>query len=139
MLDNAETPVARICHARTAQPAPPVPLLLTGCGKDNNAGVFSSDPMLGCYATHARKPAEFRIEQQQGQYYVSFNRDEQWQRDATPLQESSRAEIAQFFRDDADQINKALVRAGGGFGIFKFNPGPRSRARPRTATTWRWS
>ncbi|MEN5266948.1 hypothetical protein [Stenotrophomonas sp. TWI587] len=99
------------------------PLLLTGCGKDNSAGVFSSDPMLGCFSTHARKPAEFRIEQQQGQYYVSFNRDEQWQRDATPLQESSRAEIAQFFRDDADQINKALVRPGGGFGIFKFNPG----------------
>ena len=24
------------------------PLLLTGCGKDNSAGVFSSDPMLGC-------------------------------------------------------------------------------------------
>ena len=99
------------------------PLLLTGCGSDNSAGVFSSDPMLGCYATHARKPAEFRIEQQSGQYYVSFNRDEQWQRDATPLQESSRAEIAQFFRDDADQIDKALVRPGGGVGIFKVNPG----------------
>lgn len=99
------------------------PFLLTGCSKDNSAGVFSSDPMLGCYATHARKPAEFRIEQQSGQYYVSFNRDEQWQRDATPLRESSRAEIAQFFRDDADQIDKALVRPNGGFGVFKFNPG----------------
>lgn len=99
------------------------PLLLMGCGSDNSAGVFSSDPMLGCYATHVRKPAEFRIEQQSGQYYVSFNRDEQWQRDATPLQASSRAEIAQFFRDDADQIDKALVRPGGGFGIFKFTPG----------------
>lgn len=99
------------------------PLLLMGCGRDNSAGVSSSDPMLGCYATHVRKPAEFRIEQQSGQYYVSFNRDEQWQRDATPLQESSRAEIAQFFRDDADQIDTALVRPGGGFGIFKFNPG----------------
>ena len=38
-------------------------LLLGACGNhDNGAGVFSADPLLGCYATHARKPAEFRIE-----------------------------------------------------------------------------
>lgn len=99
-------------------------LLLSACGdRDNAAGVFSSDPLLGCFATHPRKPAEFRIEQQQGQYFVSFNRDEQWQRDATPLQLSSRADIARFFNDDADQIDKALVRPTGGFGIFHFNPG----------------
>lgn len=99
-------------------------LLLSACGdRDNAAGVFSSDPLLGCFATHPRKPAEFRIEHQQGQYFVSFNRDEQWQRDATPLQLSSRADIARFFNDDADQIDKALVRPTGGFGIFHFNPG----------------
>jgi hypothetical protein len=99
-------------------------LLLSACGdRDNAAGVFSSDPLLGCFATHPRKPAEFRIEQQQGQYFVSFNRDEQWQRDTTPLQLSSRADIARFFNDDADQIDKALVRPTGGFGIFHFNPG----------------
>lgn len=99
-------------------------LLLSACGdRDNAAGMFSSDPLLGCFATHPRKPAEFRIEQQQGQYFVSFNRDEQWQRDATPLQLSSRADIARFFNDDADQIDKALVRPTGGFGIFHFNPG----------------
>jgi len=99
-------------------------LLLSACGeRDNATGMFSSDPLLGCFATHPRKPAEFRIEQQQGQYFVSFNRDEQWQRDATPLQLSSRADIARFFNDDADQIDKALVRPTGGFGIFHFNPG----------------
>ena len=99
-------------------------LLLSACrDRDNAAGVFSSDPLLGCFATHPRKPAEFRIEQQQGQYFVSFNRDEQWQRDTTPLQLSSRADIARFFKDDADQIDKALVRPTGGFGIFHFNPG----------------
>ncbi|MBT2768049.1 hypothetical protein J7J08_10420 [Stenotrophomonas sp. ISL-67] len=99
-------------------------LLLSACrDRDNAAGVFSSDPLLGCFATHPRKPAEFRIEQQQGQYFVSFNRDEQWQRDTTPLQLSSRADIARFFNDDADQIDKALVRPTGGFGIFHFNPG----------------
>ncbi|HDS0924524.1 TPA: hypothetical protein QDZ10_003015 [Stenotrophomonas maltophilia] len=99
-------------------------LLLSACrDRDNAVGVFSSDPLLGCFATHPRKPAEFRIEQQQGQYFVSFNRDEQWQRDTTPLQLSSRADIARFFKDDADQIDKALVRPTGGFGIFHFNPG----------------
>lgn len=99
-------------------------LLLSACrDRDNAAGVFSSDPLLGCFATHPRKPAEFHIEQQQGQYFVSFNRDEQWQRDTTPLQLSSRADIARFFKDDADQIDKALVRPTGGFGIFHFNPG----------------
>ena len=85
--------------------------------------MLSSDPMLGCFSTHPRKPAEFRIEQQQGQYFVSFNRDDQWQRDTTPLQVSSRADIARFFKDDVDQIDKALVRPTGGFGIFHFNPG----------------
>lgn len=99
-------------------------LLLGACGNhDDGAGVFSADPLLGCYATHARKPAEFRIEQQQGQYFVSFNRDEQWQRDPTALQVSSRADIARYFKDDADQIDNALVRPNGGFGIFHFNPG----------------
>jgi hypothetical protein len=99
-------------------------LLLSSC-RDNSAGpgTFSSDPLLGCYATHPRKPAEFRIEQEQGVYFVSFNRDEQWQRDSTPLQLSSRADIARFFKDDADQIDKALVRPNGGFGIFHFNSG----------------
>lgn len=98
--------------------------LLTACGnQDSGVGVFSSDPMLGCYATHARKPAEFRIEQQQGRYLVSFNRDEQWQRDPTALQVSTRADIARFFKDDADQIDKALVHPNGGFGIFHFNAG----------------
>lgn len=99
-------------------------LLLSACrDRDNAVGMSSSDPLLGCFATHPRKPAEFRIEQQQGQYFVSFNRDEQWQRDTTPLQLSSRADIARFFNDDADQIDKALVRPTGGFGIFHFNPG----------------
>jgi hypothetical protein len=102
----------------------PILLLLSACRDGNNGpSMLSSDPMLGCFSTHPRKPAEFRIEQQQGQYFVSFNRDDQWQRDTTPLQVSSRADIARFFKDDVDQIDKALVRPTGGFGIFHFNPG----------------
>lgn len=102
----------------------PSVLLLSACRQsDTGPGLLSSDPMLGCFSTHPRKPAEFRIEQQQGQYYVSFNRDDQWQRDSTALQVSSRADIARFFKDDVDQIDKALVRPTGGFGIFHFNPG----------------
>lgn len=113
--------------------------LLTACGnQDSGVGVFSSDPMLGCYATHARKPAEFRIEQQQGRYLVSFNRDEQWQRDPTALQVSTRADIARFFKDDADQIDKALVHPTAASGSSTSTPVPPSRARPRTAITWRW-
>ncbi|WP_369969717.1 hypothetical protein AB8E26_05530 [Stenotrophomonas rhizophila] len=109
-------------------------LLLGACGNhDNGAGVFSADPLLGCYATHARKPAEFRIEQQQGQYFVSFNRDAQWQRDPTALQVSSRADIARYFKDDADQIDKALVRPNGGFGIFHFNPGATLKGKDKNS------
>ena len=109
-------------------------LLLGACGNhDNGAGVFSADPLLGCYATHARKPAEFRIEQQQGQYFVSFNRDEQWQRESTALQVSSRADIARYFKDDADQIDKALVRPTGGFGIFHFNPGATHKGKDKNS------
>ncbi len=109
-------------------------LLLGACGNhDNGAGVFSADPLLGCYATHARKPAEFRIEQQQGQYFVSFNRDAHWQRDPTALQVSSRADIARYFKDDADQIDKALVRPNGGFGIFHFNPGATLKGKDKNS------
>lgn len=101
------------------------PLLLLGaCRKaDPGTGTFSSDPLIGCFTTHARKPAEFRIEQQQGRYFVSFRRDDRWERDLTPLQVSTQADIARFFKDDAGQISKALVRPTGGFGIFHFNPG----------------
>ena len=87
--------------------------LLAGCDKRNDGDVvFSSDPMLGC----------FRIDQEQGRYYVSFNRDEQWQREATPLQEARRDEVASYFPSDADQIDRALVRNSGGFGLFHLKP-----------------
>lgn len=111
------------------------PVLLLGACRnpDTGAGVFSADPLLGCYATHARKPAEFRIEQQQGQYFVSFNRDEQWQRDPTALQVSSRADITRYFKDDAEQIDKALVRPTGGFGIFHFNPGATLKGKDKNS------
>lgn len=109
-------------------------MLLGACrNPDTGAHAFSSDPMLGCYATHPRKPAEFRIEQRQGQYHVSFNRDEQWQRDDTALQVSSRSDIARFFKDDADQIDKALVRPSGGFGIFHFNPGATLKGKDKSS------
>ncbi len=110
-----------------------VPLvLIAGCGK-RNAGdaVYSSDPMLGCYGTHPRKAADFRIEQEQGRYYVSFNRDDQWQREAAPLQEARRDEVASYFPSDADQIDRALVRNSGGFGLFHLKPGATLRGKAR--------
>ncbi|WNH54549.1 hypothetical protein [Stenotrophomonas oahuensis] len=106
--------------------------LLAGCDKRNGGDtVFSADPMLGCYATHPRKAADFRIDQEQGRYYVSFNRDEQWQREATPLQEAKRDEVASYFPSDADQIDRALVRNSGGFGLFhlKSNATLRGKAK----------
>lgn len=110
------------------------PLLLGACrNQSEGTGVFSSDPLLGCYATHSRKPAEFRIEQLRGQYFVSFHRDDQWQRDPTALQVSSRADIARYFKDDAAQIDKALVRPSGGFGIFHFNPGATLKGKAKNS------
>jgi hypothetical protein len=100
------------------------PLLLSACRNgDSGVGTFSADPLLGCFATRPRTPAEFRIEHQQGQYYVAFRRDAHWQRDDTALQVSTRADIGRFFNDDADQIDKALVRPTGGFGLFHLTPG----------------
>lgn len=98
-------------------------LLLSGCGKRPSGDlVYSADPMLGCYSTHPRKPADFRIEQEQGRYFVSFNRDDQWQREAAPLQEARRDEVASYFPNGADQIDRALVRNSGGFGLFHLKP-----------------
>ena len=54
-------------------------LLLTACGDDARL-TFSADPLQGCFATGARKPADFRIDKEGGQYFVSFSRGEQWQR-----------------------------------------------------------
>ncbi|MGF6419684.1 hypothetical protein ABH900_003198 [Stenotrophomonas sp. AN71] len=95
-------------------------LLLTACG--GNTGLpFSADPLQGCFATSARKPADFRIEKEGGQYFVSFNRDGQWQREPSALHKASTSEISRYFRDDAAQIDSALIRMAGGFGIFHFN------------------
>ena len=106
--------------------------LLAVCDKRIGGGVVSSpDPMRGCYATHPRKAADFRIDQEQGQYYVSFNRDEQWQREAPPLQEAKRDEVASYFPSDADQIDRALVRNSGGFGLFHLKPNATLRGKAR--------
>ena len=109
----------------------PLTLLLLSACDDHDPGspVLSSDPLLGCYATHPRKAADFRIEQERGQYYVSFNRDDQWQRESTPLQNAARDEVASYFPRNADQIDKAVVRASGGFGLFHLKPGATLRGR----------
>jgi hypothetical protein len=89
-------------------------LLLTACGGD--AGLpFSADPLQGCFATGARNDKEG------GQYFVSFSRGEQWQREPNALHKATRSEISRYFRDDAEQIDGALIRMAGGFGIFHFN------------------
>ncbi|MCO7463045.1 MULTISPECIES: hypothetical protein [Stenotrophomonas] len=97
-------------------------LLLTACSGD--AGLpFSADPLQGCFATSARKPADFRIEKEGSQYFVSFSRGDQWQREPNALHKATRSEISRYFRDDAEQIDSALIRMAGGFGIFHFNRG----------------
>lgn len=106
-----------------------LPLLVACHDRDAGTGVFSSDPLVGCYATHPRKAADFRIDLEQGQYYVSFNRDEQWQREAAPLQLAARDEVASYFPSDADQIDKAVVRSTGGFGVFHLIPGAKLKGR----------
>lgn len=105
-------------------------LLLSACSGDTQLP-FSSDPLLGCFATSSRKSAEFRIEKEGGQYYVSFERDGQWQREPNALYKASRSDIKQYFRDDADQIDSALIRMAGGFGIFHVKDGATLKARAR--------
>lgn len=105
-------------------------LLLGACSGDTQLP-FSSDPMLGCFATSARKAAEFRIEKEGGQYYVSFEREGQWQREPNALYKASRSDIQQYFRDDAEQIDSALIRLAGGFGIFHLRNGASLKARAR--------
>ena len=95
-------------------------LLLTACGDDPRLP-FSTDPLQGCFATSARKPADFRIDKEGGQYFVAFNRGDQWQREPNALHKPTSSEISRYFSDDADQIDSALIRMAGGFGIFHFN------------------
>lgn len=111
-----------------------LPLLLTACRNTSSGDtVLSSDPLLGCYATHPRKAADFRITQEQGAYYVAFHRDEQWQREPTPLQIARRDEVASYFPNDADQIDTAVVRSSGGFGLFHLKPDASLKGRDRNS------
>jgi len=98
-------------------------LLLTACGDDARLP-FSADPLQGCFATSARKPADFRIDKEGGQYFVSFSRGAQWQREPNALHKATSSEISRYFRDDADQID-------GGFGIFRVKDGATLKARAR--------
>lgn len=107
-------------------------LLLAGCGKSPEAP-YSADPLVGCFATSARKAPEFRIEQSGGQYRVAFSREQAWETDPSPLQKATRAEIKQAFGSGADQIQTALVRPGGGFGIFHFAPGATLKGKHRNS------
>ncbi|WMJ67647.1 hypothetical protein [Stenotrophomonas sp. 24(2023)] len=97
-------------------------LLLAACS-DRGYLPTSSDPLLGCFATGARKPPDFRIERDDGRYYAAFLRNETWEREQAPLYKATRNDITRYFRDDADQIGDALIRQSGGFGIFHFNKG----------------
>ncbi|HDS0949040.1 TPA: hypothetical protein QDZ34_001506 [Stenotrophomonas maltophilia] len=105
-------------------------LLLSACSGGTQLP-FSSDPLLGCFATSARKPAEFRIDKDGGQYFVSFEREGQWQREPNALYKASRDDIRQYFRDDAEQIDSALIRMAGGFGIFHAKEGASLKAKAR--------
>jgi hypothetical protein len=58
-------------------------LLLTACGDDARLP-FSADPLQGCFATGARKPADFRIDKEGGQYFVSFSRGASGSANRTP-------------------------------------------------------
>ena len=97
-------------------------VLLSACSGDAQLP-FSSDPLLGCFATSPRRGADFRIEKEGGQYYVSFEREGQWRRQPNALLKASRSDIQQYFRDNAEQIDSALIRPSGGFGLFHFKSG----------------
>ncbi|MDI9275348.1 hypothetical protein [Stenotrophomonas sp. PFBMAA-4] len=103
-------------------------LLLGACSGDTQLP-FSSDPLQGCFTTSTRKPAEFRIDKEGGQYFVSFERDGHWQREPNALTQASRTDIARYFRDDAEQIDSALIRSAGGFGLFHTKRGASLKAK----------
>lgn len=107
---------------------PGVLLLLGGCSGGPQLP-FSSDPLQGGFATGARKPAEFRIDKEGGQYFVAFERDGRWQREPNALTQASRSDITRYFRDDAEQIDNALIRSAGGFGLFHTKKGASLKAK----------
>jgi len=107
---------------------PGVLLLLAACSGGTQLP-FSSDPLQGCFTTSTRKPAEFRIDKEGGQYFVSFERDGHWQREPNALSQASRSDIARYFRDDAEQIDSALLRRAGGFGLFHTTRGASLKAK----------
>ena len=109
-----------------------LPLLLAGCGRTPEAP-YSADPLVGCFATSTRKAPEFRIEARGGQYLVAFSREHGWETDPSPLQKATPAEIQQAFGSGADQIESALVRPAGGFGIFHFAPGATLKGKDRNS------
>ena len=119
-------------HLSLRVPLLTLPLLFAGCGKAP-VTPFSADPLVGCFATSSRKAAEFRIEQEGGQYLAAFSREHGWETDPSPLQKATRAEINQAFGSGADQIESALVRPGGGFGIFHFAPGATLKGKDRNS------
>lgn len=108
----------------------PGALLLAACSGDTHLP-FSSDPLLGCFATSSRRAAEFRIDKDGGQYFVSFERNGSWQREPNALYKASRSDIGQYFPDDAQQIDSALIRSAGGFGLFHAKDGATLKAKAR--------
>lgn len=103
-------------------------VLLAACSGGTQL-TFSSDPLQGCFSTSTRKPAEFRIDKEGSQYFVSFERDGHWQREPNALSQASRSDIARYFRDDAEQIDSALLRRAGGFGLFHTRRGASLKAK----------
>lgn len=106
----------------------PGALLLAACSGGTQLP-FSSDPLQGCFTTSTRKPAEFRIDKEGGQYFVSFERNGQWHREPNALGQATRSDVARYFPDDAQQIDSALLRRSGGFGLFHTKRGASMKAK----------
>ncbi|AWH52093.1 hypothetical protein C1924_02260 [Stenotrophomonas sp. ESTM1D_MKCIP4_1] len=106
----------------------PGALLLAACSGGTQLP-FSSDPLQGCFTTSTRKPAEFRIDKEGGQYFVSFERNGQWHREPNALDQATRSDVARYFPDDAQQIDSALLRRSGGFGLFHTRRGASMKAK----------
>jgi len=109
----------------------PLCLLLAACTGQRDLP-FRADPMTGCFATGPRKAADFRIEQQAGQYQLSLRSDAQW-KPPIPLLSASPAHVRQFFPNDAEQIERALLGQGNTFGLFLLRDGATLKGRARNS------
>lgn len=104
-------------------------LFLSACGGDTNSGGTGPlasvlpDKMAGCYAVKRGKPADFKVEKEDGQYYAAFRKKDDWKKENEPLVEMSSDDLMKAIKSDADKVDMALMYQKGAFALFKFKNG----------------